>query len=514
VAPLKVRARAGNEKVTIWWENSESNDYVLTRSWVRRFRLEGDVWKERGDAVEVVFPLNSVTVELSGQNSRKFKFTVEAESDDGRRSKPSLFSDEVVPFEPLPEPWEERFDKKSNKIFYFNPETNEKSLQRPLDHLYLVFEENRERFQKKEIASMRRRFREIDVDGSGKLDDFELVEMFKDQNLKFSRPKIRRLIKLVDKDRNGTLDFDEFLTLIHMVRTGEADNFHDKLSKLFSGEVLFHGAESIVGKLRMAAGGRAALEERGHEKRLLEKERFGNWTKTYDDARRREFFVNKVTHEKQWKVPDEVRWFLPKALKEVFIEEELEEFRAIFERFDEDQSGEMDVDELTEAMRELGENIAHASVQKLIKQVDVDNSGEVNFAEFVKLMDLRRNKRKNGLFERVVLPANKEEVKFLQKEIEELQSEKTYLRKEVRSLTKECQYLRKRKTVFVPVLPTEAFLSKAGLADYADEMRKFGIKDTTDFFRLEEEDFYNEFRMRRGHMRKLLFALRNLEEHN
>lgn len=61
-------------------------------------------------------------------------------------------------------------------------------------------------------------------------------------------------------------------------------------------------------------------------------------------------------------------------------------YRKAFNRFDEDGSGEIDFEELTNALQSLGERPSPEMVRNLIDVVDLDSSGQIDFEEFVVMM--------------------------------------------------------------------------------------------------------------------------------
>jgi len=66
-----------------------------------------------------------------------------------------------------------------------------------------------------------------------------------------------------------------------------------------------------------------------------------------------------------------------------FNDEELKEFRVHFDSFDQNGDGTIDADELLKILKDLGEKADAATVRALIKEVDTDNSGKVEFNEFL-----------------------------------------------------------------------------------------------------------------------------------
>lgn len=74
---------------------------------------------------------------------------------------------------------------------------------------------------------------------------------------------------------------------------------------------------------------------------------------------------------------------MPIANKDI-TEEELQEFREIFDLVDEDKSGEISKDELKKLMITLGLKPTDEQIDAMMKEVDEDESGDIDFSEFVK----------------------------------------------------------------------------------------------------------------------------------
>lgn len=74
---------------------------------------------------------------------------------------------------------------------------------------------------------------------------------------------------------------------------------------------------------------------------------------------------------------------MPITSKDI-TEEELQEFREIFDLVDEDKSGEISKDELKKLMITLGLKPTDEQIDTMMKEVDEDGSGDIDFSEFVK----------------------------------------------------------------------------------------------------------------------------------
>lgn len=75
----------------------------------------------------------------------------------------------------------------------------------------------------------------------------------------------------------------------------------------------------------------------------------------------------------------------PKGL----TEDEVEELRQAFDLFDTDGSGTIDPKELRAAMQSLGFEAKNQTIYQMIKDIDKDDSGEIDFDEFLQLMTSR-----------------------------------------------------------------------------------------------------------------------------
>ena len=73
-------------------------------------------------------------------------------------------------------------------------------------------------------------------------------------------------------------------------------------------------------------------------------------------------------------------------------EAEVEEIREAFNYFDQDNSGTIDVNELKQAMQELGFEAKNQTVYRMIQDLDKDGSGQIDFDEFLDMMCARVNK--------------------------------------------------------------------------------------------------------------------------
>ncbi|GMI10940.1 hypothetical protein TrLO_g9293 [Triparma laevis f. longispina] len=67
-------------------------------------------------------------------------------------------------------------------------------------------------------------------------------------------------------------------------------------------------------------------------------------------------------------------------------EDQIEEFKDAFSLFDRDGDGTITTVELGTVMRSLGQSVTEADLKDMISEVDADNSGTLDFAEFLTMM--------------------------------------------------------------------------------------------------------------------------------
>jgi len=71
---------------------------------------------------------------------------------------------------------------------------------------------------------------------------------------------------------------------------------------------------------------------------------------------------------------------------EALNKEQIEEIKDAFNLFDKDGDGTITTKEIGTVMRTLGQNPTEVELNEMIKEVDADNSGTIEFSEFLNLM--------------------------------------------------------------------------------------------------------------------------------
>ncbi|XP_004712675.1 calmodulin-like protein 3 [Echinops telfairi] len=67
-------------------------------------------------------------------------------------------------------------------------------------------------------------------------------------------------------------------------------------------------------------------------------------------------------------------------------EEQIAEFKEAFSLFDKDGDGSITTRELGTVMRSLGQNPTEAELQGMVREIDADGNGTVDFPEFLSMM--------------------------------------------------------------------------------------------------------------------------------
>ena len=74
---------------------------------------------------------------------------------------------------------------------------------------------------------------------------------------------------------------------------------------------------------------------------------------------------------------------------EPLTEKKIAELREAFEIFDRDKDGYITAKELIQVMKSLNQDPSEQEINEMIKQVDLDNNGRIDFNEFAELMTKR-----------------------------------------------------------------------------------------------------------------------------
>lgn len=92
-----------------------------------------------------------------------------------------------------------------------------------------------------------------------------------------------------------------------------------------------------------------------------------------------------------------VNFMLKLKTREGFSIAEVKQFKVVFDRFDDNNNGEVEVLELADMLRYLGRTVKLDELQVVISQVDFNGSGALEFEEFLRLMRIHREEEVNKI---------------------------------------------------------------------------------------------------------------------
>jgi Ca2+-binding EF-hand superfamily protein len=227
-------------------------------------------------------------------------------------------------------------------------------------------------------------FRKFDTDGDGVIDHDELLFLIQQTNPAFPSSDIHLVMGMIDKDASATLDLHEFVALIREIENPDnslekaRDRQLEAYAKAFAEFDTGGDGKISVSELSVALsalGMTRSPEQLAHALATIDAD--GDGDIDLDE------FILIVNHGIS-APPKETRML---SMEELLLYEET------FRDFDRDGDGTIDVSELHVAMRSLGHKMSDEELRVLIKEVDVDGNGSLEFSEFLVLLGVEMPKR-------------------------------------------------------------------------------------------------------------------------
>jgi len=200
-------------------------------------------------------------------------------------------------------------------------------------------------FEVHRAQQIKAQFEQLDEDGSGSIDKSELRRLLWDTGYSVNRETLDEIFEEVDRDRSGTVELKEFELVLKIVydRFGfsrtEVKAFYtlfDRYDADLSGEL---SADELAGALGWCGHPTSISEARDIIERYLEK--------SIQSISRPEFL----------------------RIMRCVAEEEIEEFRALFAAMDDDDSGFLDMQELSELFFKLGYTIHSSVIEEAVESL-------------------------------------------------------------------------------------------------------------------------------------------------
>ena len=484
--PTGAGARATAKGAVLWWTPGVDVGKPLLRHVIKKYRLDDGEWKCRGD---VDGPSDQFTCTLDeGLNfGRQFKFEIIAENEDGQ-SPPSNFTNIIEAGLVLPDGWEKVHDK-SGRPYYFHRGENRVSWTVPRPERYQVTPDLRMKFKLGEIDEFKKLFKMYDSDGSGEIDRDELAQLLKRMGERLKASQLDALLRKIDDDGSGDINFQEFCQMVFWMREG----------KIGVGGKLFRSMGKGIGSMFKKAGKLLSKKKMSEEERI--KRKLGNWEMHVNPNIGKPYYFNKKTGETRWRRPDEVLFWLPDVLKEKFTEREIDRFQEDFAAMDLDGGGSLDEEELSSCFTSMNVEISGKKLRKMIAMFDDDGSGEIEFDEFVALVDKLRRGKFGGLGDVFSgagkkLKKGKKGGKIVPSEMGD-NSDNNGVKAE-----------KKARRVFPPL---QDWMVDHNLKQYTQTLRLAGFKETKTLLLLKDEDM-TTLGFKTGHKRKLTAAIKRLRD--
>jgi Ca2+-binding EF-hand superfamily protein len=242
---------------------------------------------------------------------------------------------------------------------------------------------------KNEICEHKDQFDQYDQDHSGFLDRGELNLLIADCGLgprsKNEREEIQALIDNSDEDHNSQVTFQEFLHLIVGIRSLSSERRQEDLQALFmkfdkdgSGSMSLAECSRLLEYVGLCPKTR---QEQRHIAVLLEAtDEDGSGELDFHEfaqlCQRVQEMLQLVVHHEELQ-----------AAKSLHITAtQLQEYKSVFHMLDPDETGQLTLESVREIVDSLHIQISGDELYEIFAQVDADESGAIEFNEFLLLI--------------------------------------------------------------------------------------------------------------------------------
>eukprot|EP00981_Chlorochromonas_danica_P016170 scaffold15944_cov248-Ochromonas_danica.AAC.4 len=366
--PNEVFAIGKNQAAAVWWvyENLEG----VTGWEVYRYRKDGkgssdgeDAWQCKGFYSFPLLDLLQVNIaELT--NDFEYRFTVKAINAKGGGME-SLPSNAVMVEAPLPQGWYRFLDPSSNRFYYASVKTNRSSWYRPELDPYFIDDNLFVNFQSHEIAHLQSLYEE-DMAHFRSVPFAQFMDALREVGEKCSSRYIKKLFKAYADNVDKIECWQHYIEIMNHIKRMrlEPHSFWNDIKTFFSRQ-------------------RTKMILRPNRRKL------GVWKLEFSE-----------TGESSWEMPDDVKFYIPPSLLNkllrVFDMNALDDFRQYFSMLDVDNSGDLSDKEITLLLDAMGLDISPQTVHRMVKAIDMNANGTVEFDEFCWMMhELRKQQEKS-----------------------------------------------------------------------------------------------------------------------
>nr|XP_022330789.1 calmodulin-like [Crassostrea virginica] len=269
-----------------------------------------------------------------------------------------------------------------------------------------------------QILEFREAFSLFDKDGDETITTKELGTVMRSLGQNPTESELQEMIQEVDVDGNGTIDFDEFLQM--MAKKMKDTDSEEELKSAFKvfdrdntgfitgpnlrvvmtnlGEKLTdEEVEEMIREADADGDGLINYQEYREAFNLFDKDGDGSITTSElgvvmrslgqePTVRELENMIKEIDEDGNGAIDfDEFLHMMAKKHAECYDPEE--ELKEAFQVFDKDGNGYISKEELHQVMNNLGEKLTDEEIADMIKEADADGDGQVNYREFVSMME-------------------------------------------------------------------------------------------------------------------------------
>jgi Ca2+-binding EF-hand superfamily protein len=255
-------------------------------------------------------------------------------------------------------------------------------------------------FTRDEIDVFIKAFRQFDLDGNGCIDADELTTALKYMGMKATPQVAQEIIKAVDKDGSGTVEWPEYLEIMRTFypekRRQFIRDFYEPAKKFpeFTKDEInvfvqtfrrfdLDGSNSIdanelgIALKFMGMGSSPKIVQQIIDEVDADKSGEIEWP---------EFLVIMRNFYPERRAEFEKEFYGAAKNFPEFDKEDIDAFIEAFREFDIDGSGSIDLNELEIGLKYMGQGFTRDQLQRIISEVDSDGSGEIEWPEFLEVM--------------------------------------------------------------------------------------------------------------------------------
>lgn len=391
--PTKVFAVSKDKSAGVWWSYDGSVEEIVGWEVIRYRKIRNigtkstnkeEEWQFKGETrFEKLNRFQVLVEELS--NDWEYRFAVRAVNKKGP-SVDSAFSNTIFVETPLPNGWFRFYDVKAKRFYYASIKTNRSSWSRPETDPYFLDDSIYCNFTDLEIKNLKSLFVE-DIEHFRHVTPEQFLDILSEVGEISSKKFVLKLFKGYAADPFHVTTWTEFMNIMNHIKTKKLNRLDIKRFNPFrwiwDHITMFRHRQDI--KILMGTN----------------KDKLGLWVIEHNPFAGRDFYRHLQTQQCTWSMPDDVRFYLPPKLERKLLTRftygDIEEFKQYFSMLDVDNSGDLSEKEIKLLLNLLEIEINDDKLLKLMKTIDINGNGTIEFDEFCWMMlELSGNNMNNN----------------------------------------------------------------------------------------------------------------------